>query len=235
MKIVLITGSEGFVGSHLVDALQEDLFKIVPTCFPPLMPKNRTCIPLDILSRKMTMEVMKDHEPDTIVHLAAISSVSKSFRDPLLTYNTNVLGTAHVLEAARHLKKKIQFIYISSCEVYGGGSDIKESADLRLVNSYAVSKRAAELVCTDYAMGYGIDCVIVRPFTHTGHGQSVDFVLPTIAAQVVEIEKKKKPPLIELGNVEATREFMDVRDIVQAYRLAVAKCEAGTIYNVSSG
>lgn len=236
MKVVLITGSEGFVGSHLVDTLQEDLYKIVPTCYPLTMPKNRTCIPLDILNREITIEVIKNHKPDIIVHLAAISSVSKSFRDPPLTYSTNVLGTVHLLEAARHLKKRIRFIYISTCEIYGGGGgDIKENAAIKLMNPYAVSKHAAELICMNYSMTNDIDCVILRPFTHTGQGQSVDFVLPTIATQIVDIEKNKKPPLIELGNVAARREFMNVKDVVQAYKLAVEKCKAGAPYNISSG
>jgi GDP-4-dehydro-6-deoxy-D-mannose reductase len=235
MKIVLITGSEGFVGSHLVDILQEDLYKVVPTCYPLLMPKNRTCIPLDILNRELTAEVVKNHKPDIIVHLAAISSVSKSFRDPPLTYSTNVLGTAHMLEAARGLKKRIKFIYVSSCEVYGGGEDLKEDADVKLVNAYAVSKYSAELVCNNYALEKNIECVILRPFTHTGQGQSPDFVLPTIATQIVDIEKNKKPPLIELGNVEARREFINVKDIVHAYKLAVEKCKGSMTYNISSG
>lgn len=235
MKAILITGSEGFVGSHLVDALQDDSYNIIRTCYPLLTTKNPECVPLDITNCEKTMDVIKNSNPDIIIHLAAISSVSKSFRDPLLTYNSNVLGTVNVLEAAKSIKKPVKFIYISTCEVYGGGTDIKETTGITLVNPYAVSKYAAELICTSYSIGLNIECVILRSFTHTGPGQSADFVLPTIARQIVDIEKGKKPREVRLGNLEAVREFMNVLDIVKAYKLAIEKCVTGAIYNISSG
>lgn len=233
MKIILVTGSEGFVGSHLVKALKEVLYKIEPTCHPLLVPKDGRYIPLDILNLEMTKNVIKICQPDIIFHLAAISSVSKSFRDPPLTYNTNVIGTVNLLEAAKCLDKKVRFIFVSTCEVYGGGENISETSEVVLKNPYAVSKYAAELICQNYSND-GIDYVILRPFTHTGPGQAKDFVLPTIANQIVEIEKGKRPPLIELGTIEVKREFMNIQDIINAYKLTIEKCKSGNIYNISS-
>ncbi|MBA7479516.1 GDP-6-deoxy-D-mannose reductase [subsurface metagenome] len=233
MKIVLVTGSEGFVGSHLIKALDKVRYQVEPVCYPLLIPKNGMCIPLDVLNLEMTEDVLKVHQPDIIFHLAAISSVSKSFRDPPLTYSTNIIGTVNLLEAAKSLKKNVRFIFVSTCEVYGGGENISESASVVLKNPYAVSKYAAELVCQNYAVD-GIECVILRPFTHTGPGQFKDFVLPTIAMQIAEIEKNKRPPLIELGNIKVKREFMNIDDIINAYILAIEKCKPGNIYNISS-
>lgn len=233
MKTILVTGSEGFVGSHLVKTLKEELHKLIATSYPLMIPKEGSYVPLDIMSLEMTKEVLKDHQPDTIFHLAAISSVSKSFRDPPLTYNTNLIGTVNLLEAARTLKKEVKFIFVSTCEVYGGGSDLSETAKINLKNPYAVSKYAAELVCQNYAFD-SIDFVILRPFTHTGPGQARDFVLPSIAAQIVEIERGTKPPLIKLGNVDVKREFMNIQDIISGYKLAISKCETGNVYNIAS-
>jgi GDP-4-dehydro-6-deoxy-D-mannose reductase len=233
MKTILVTGSEGFVGSHLVKALKEGLHKLVTISYPLTIPKEGSYVPLDIMNLEMTKQVLKDQQPDIVFHLAAISSVSKSFRDSPLTYNTNLIGTVNLLEATKSLRKEVRFIFVSTCEVYGGGTDLSETTKIDLKNPYAVSKYAAELVCQDYALN-GLDFVILRPFTHTGPGQVRDFVLPSIAAQIVEIERGTKPPLIELGNVDVKREFMNIQDIIIGYKLAISKCKTGNIYNISS-
>jgi GDP-4-dehydro-6-deoxy-D-mannose reductase len=234
MKTILVTGSEGFVGSHLIKALSEESYEVVATCLPQLIPKKGKYVALDILNLDLVVEVVKQHEPDMIFHLAAISSVAKSFRDRAIAYNTNISGTANLLEAAKSLSKKAKFFFVSTCEVYGGGVNLTEDTPVVLKNPYAISKYAAELICSDFQSD-GLECVILRPFTHTGPGQAETFVLPTIAKQISEIEKGKRAPLIELGNVEAKREFLNIGDIVDAYLLALAKCESGETYNVSCG
>lgn len=233
MKVILVTGSEGFVGSHLIKTLRELSYEIVPTCYPPMLPKGEKYVPLDLLNVDATKNVLKEHEPDIIFHLAAISSVAKSFRDPPRTYSTNVLGTVNLVEAVKNLKKRVRFIFVSTCEVYGGGEHISETADIVLKNPYAVSKYAAEMVCQNHFIDE-LECTVLRPFTHTGPGQSQDFVLPTIATQIAEIEKNKRPPLLELGNIDVKREFMDIHDICNAYVLSIEHCKPGDIYNVSS-
>lgn len=234
MKTVLVTGSEGFVGSHLIKALDESKYEIVATCLPQLLPKKGKYVALDILNLDLTVEIFKQHNPDVVFHLAAISSVAKSFRDRPIAYSTNIAGTANMLEAAKSLNKEIQFYFISTCEVYGGGECLSEDAPIVLKNPYAISKYAAELICTDYQNG-GMDVVVLRPFTHTGPGQAESFVLPTIARQISEIEKGKRAPLIELGNIEARREFLNVNDVISAYVLALEKCSGKETYNVARG
>ncbi|UCG30547.1 MAG: GDP-mannose 4,6-dehydratase [candidate division WOR-3 bacterium] len=234
MKTILVTGSEGFVGSHLIKALDESKYKVVATCLPQLLPKKGQYIALDILNLDLTIEIFKQHDPDIVFHLAAVSSVAKSFRDRPIAYSTNIAGTANLLEAAKSLHKKALFYFVSTCEVYGGGECLSEGAPVDLKNPYAISKYAAELICADYHSD-GLDCIILRPFTHTGPGQAEIFVLPTIAKQISEIEKGKRAPLIELGNVEAKREFLNVNDIIGAYTLALEKCVGGETYNVAGG
>uniref|UniRef100_A0A7V1EJ61 NAD-dependent epimerase/dehydratase family protein n=1 Tax=candidate division WOR-3 bacterium TaxID=2052148 RepID=A0A7V1EJ61_UNCW3 len=233
MNRILVTGAEGFVGSHLVKVLKETLDMVVPTCYPPLKPKHGKYVELDIMNLDLVREVFKSHNPDVIFHLAAVSSVAKSFIDRPSTYNTNIIGTINLLESALSLNKKIKFIFVSTCEVYGGGEGLKEDAPILLKNPYAVSKYACELISKDYA-GNNIDVMILRPFNHTGPGQSDDFVLPSIARQIAEIERGKKAPLIEVGNIEIKREFMNVNDVVNAYKLAIEKFNPGEIYNISS-
>ncbi len=233
MRKILVTGSEGFVGTHLTKVLTQVGYDIVSTCHPLLRPPKGDYVPLDILNLEMTRDTMKTHKPDVIFHLAAISSVSKSFRDTHLTYNTNIMGTVNICEAARLLKNKVYLIFVSTCEVYKSGEGLAETSEIFLNNPYAVSKYAAELVCHNYMVA-GLDCTILRPFTHTGPGQSEYFVLPTIAKQVAEIEQNKRPPLIEIGNTEVKREFMNVQDVVNAYKLAIEKCKTGEVYNIAS-
>lgn len=233
MNRILVTGAEGFVGSHLIKILKESLNIIIPTCFPLLKPKRGKFISLDITNIDMVREIFKTHAPDIIFHLAAVSSVAKSFLDRPFTYNTNVMGTVNLLEAAQSLNKKIKFIFVSTCEVYGGGENLKEDSPIVLKNPYAVSKYTGELICKEYAHS-GNEIIILRPFNHTGPGQSDDFVVPSIARQIAEIERRKKIPLIELGNTEIKREFMDIMDVVLAYKFVIEKSIFPDIYNISS-
>lgn len=233
MKRILVTGAEGFVGSHLIKTLRESLNIIIPACLPILKPRRGKFVPLDILNIDMVREVLNAHQPDIIFHLAAVSSVAKSFSDRPLTYNTNFIGTINLLDVVLHLNRKIKFIFVSTCEVYGGGENIKEEAAIVLKNPYSISKYAAELACNEYAT-MGVEVVILRPFNHTGPGQSDDFVLPSIARQIAEIEYGRRPPLVELGNLEIKREFMNIQDIANAYQLALEKCNPREVYNISS-
>jgi GDP-4-dehydro-6-deoxy-D-mannose reductase len=234
LKTILITGCEGFAGSYLCKILQEALYKVYGTCRPLTATMRDECIPLDILNHAMAKDVLMNYKPDIIMHLAAITSVGKSLRDPLRTYNTNVLGTVNLIEACRGYDRNVRFIHFSSSEVYGGGEKCKETDDIVLRNPIAVSKYAAELVVQHTSIPQ-LEYVVLRPFSHTGPGHSEDYVLPSIAKQIAEIEQNKRPPLLELGNLDVVREFNNISDIVIAYRYAIEKCAPGELYNISSG
>lgn len=234
LKTVLMTGSEGFAGSYLTKVLQEALYRVEGTCRPLTATKREGCIPLDILNYEMVKDVMSMYTPDIIVHLAAITSVGKSLRDPIRTYMTNVIGTVNLIEACRIIDKPVRFVHVSSSEVYGGGTRCVETDNTVLRNPIAVSKYAAELI-VQHTNVPGMDHIILRPFSHTGPGHSEDFVLPTIAKQIAEIEKNKRPPLLELGNIDVVREFNNMVDIAGAYQHAIEVCRPGELYNIASG
>jgi len=236
VKTVLITGAEGFVGGNLFTLLKEDGFDVSGTYLPELQVRGKNYHACNMLDFDSVSQLVKRLKPDVLFHLAAISSVGQSFREPLVTFNANVLGTANFLEAVRLSGPDCRFFFISSCEVYGnGGSAITEEDPIVLVSPYAVSKYSAELIVNQYRDDYGLKTTVLRPFNHTGPGQRDDFILASVARQIAEIERHKKPPVISVGNIEVVREFMDARDVIRAYRLAVDHAKPGQVYNIASG
>ncbi len=236
MKSVLVTGAEGFVGSSLFTLLKEDGFDVAGTYLPELQVHGKNYHACNMLDFDSVLQLVKRLKPEVILHLAAVSSVGQSFREPLVTFNANVIGTANFLEAARLTGPDCRFFFISSCEVYGnGGSTITEADPISLISPYAASKYGAELVVNQYYVAYGLKTTILRPFNHTGPGQRDDFILASVARQIAEIERDRKPPVISVGNIEVVREFMDARDIIRAYRLALDHAKPGAVYNIASG
>lgn len=174
-----------------------------------------------------------------IYHLAALSSVGKSWQDPSRTMSENVAGAVNVLEAARSSAADARIVWVSSCEVYGIPRElpIPESAPIAPANPYAVSKAAGELLAAVYAESHGLDIVVVRPFSHSGPGQLPIFLLSSLALQAAKGRRAGVRRLaIATGNPATRRDFTDVRDVVRAYRLlAVAGSLPERVYNVSSG
>jgi len=236
VKTVLITGAEGFVGGNLFSLLKEEGFTVYGTFLPELRVKRENYFGCNILDFDGVSQLIKQLTPEVVFHLAAISSVGQSFREPLITFRTNIIGTLNLLDAIRLFCPDSQFFFISSCEVYGdGGSSIDESAPIALTSPYATSKYSAELIINQYRQAYDLKTVILRPFNHTGPGQRDDFILSSVARQIAEIEREKKPPVISVGNIEVIREFMDARDVVRAYCLAIEYAKSGDLFNVASG
>ena len=178
-------------------------------------------------------------QPNIIFHLAALSVVGTSVDKAISVMNTNTTISYSVLEAVKAMVPTARFVAICSANEYGAVEDlshpIHESTPLRPLNPYAVSKVTQEMLSTMYGLAYGLDTVILRPFNHTGIGQTTDFVIPNLASQFAQIEKGTIPPIIELGNLGTIRDFTDVRDMVRAYVLAAGNCKSGEIYNIGSG
>jgi len=174
--------------------------------------------------------------PDAIVHLAGQAFVPLSVVDPLGTLAVNATGTAHVLEAARAVRARV--LVVSSAEVYGiqrpERMPLDETAVLRPGNAYAASKVAAETYALAWHRSYGLDVVVARPFNHIGPGQDERFVVASFARQLADIAGGA-PPLLRVGNLEAQRDFLDVRDVAAAYVLLLANGRAGEVYNICSG
>ena len=175
--------------------------------------------------------------PEVIYHLAALSSVGRSWEAPAQTLTDNISSAANLLEAIRGEAPEARVIWVSTCEVYGIPETlpIPESAAIHPANPYAVSKSASEMLASVYADAHGLDLVVARPFSHSGPGQRPIFLLSSLAQQAAEGRRAGAGRLrIVTGNPDTRRDFTDVRDVVEAYRRLVEPGARG-IYNVSSG
>jgi GDP-4-dehydro-6-deoxy-D-mannose reductase len=240
---VLITGATGFAGGHLIRALEAEgpsAFEIFGTSYPDApQPSGGKIFFLDLRSEKDVTKFVGEVRPDWIFHLAAISNVRRSWQMRSETIETNVLGTLNLLEAVRQAAAAARVLFISSSDVYGFGTTpaeaINEEAPIQIVDPYAYSKAAGEMLCGFYEKVENIDIVIARPFPHTGPGQTEDFVCSDWARQVVQIEAGNIAPIMKVGNLEVQRDFCDVRDVVRAYILLLRKGRRGEPYNICSG
>lgn len=224
---ILVTGDKGFVGQHALDYMAGSTglstFKS----------------DIDIRDKKSILECLNNFQPDAVLHLAALSFVPDSFKSPEATFEVNFLGTLRLLEALAETGFKGRFLYVSTGDAYGrvqkSELPIRESRLLRPTNPYAVSKAATEALCFQWSQTGPFEIIMARPFNHIGAGQSSNFAISNFAKQIAEIAAGLRPPLLSVGNIEATRDFTDVIDVVRAYGLMLANGKNGEIYNVCSG
>lgn len=242
---ILITGCTGFVGSWLAELYLERGFEVwgAKRRRSDMSNVAHVCdkihwVELDVEDMRSCIDALKDSQPDIIHHLAAQSYVPTSWRAPQQTFTTNAIGTINLLEAIRIENIDPIFHYAGSSEEYGlvalDEIPITEDNPLRPLSPYGVSKVAGDLSCQQYYRSYGIKTVITRAFNHSGPRRGEVFITSNFAKQIVEIEKGLRKPIIYVGNLEAQRDFTDVRDICRAYML-VEKCKYGTAYNICSG
>lgn len=244
MTKALVTGITGFVGSHLAELLLSKKIEVFGTArhrsdltnIKHILDKIKL-IEADITDLASVRGAFKVANPDYVFHLAAQSYVPQSWKAPHHTLTNNILGTCNVLEAARDFPNVIIHIAGSS-EEYGLVKEdeipIKETNPLRPLSPYGVSKVASDLLSMQYFKSYGTKIIVTRAFNHSGPRRTDVFVDSNFAKQIVEIEKGLKEPIIYVGNLEAQRDFSDVRDIVNAYLLAVEKGVPGEVYNICS-
>ena len=232
----LITGISGFAGRHLAALLNEKGYEVHGIDRNGADVTGSAVYVCDVLDREKLRSIASRVEPEAIFHLAAFSSVEKSFSEPELARKVNVEGTGNVLEAASLCRNDPVVLAVSSLQVYGKPDrvPISEAAELRPENPYGESKAEQEKVCLEYFRNRGLKVIIARSFNHTGTGQPADFVWPNFTKQIAEIEKGKRD-VLRVGNLDVERDFSDVRDVVRAYELAAVKCRPGEAYNVCSG
>ncbi len=198
-------------------------------------------LPLALEEAGPIAELVSSLRPSTVYHLAAQSSAAVSFSDPLDTFNSNVIGTLNLLEALRHAKvgERPVMLAVGSCEEYGPQSPARfplgENAPVGPISPYGVSKVSQTLLCRQYAQSYEMPIILTRSFSHTGPGHDARFAFPSFARQIAAAEAGAGPTEIKTGDLSAVRDFLDVRDVIAAYRLLTKEGRPGEIYNVSSG
>jgi len=235
---VLITGGTGFVGTHLIELLKSKNYSV--TVFGSggclrSAPGVEYC-ELDIRDRDGVRSLVRQVNPHQIFHLAGISAIDTSWKDPRLTYEVNVFGAYNLFDAAMSQPSPTRILNVSTSQVYAPASGIfSEDRVISPDNPYAVSKAMAELLVMQYRRHSQGGIVTARSFNHTGPGQPPNFVLSSIAKQFAEIQSGMRPPKLTVGNIAVSRDFTDVRDVIRAYCALIEKGRAGEVYNVCSG
>ena len=226
---VLITGINGFVGRILRRSLEDRGYRVSGI---DIASKDPAVLKADITDAVAVMKCMEELSPDFIFHLAAIAQTDSA--NPSLLYSINVTGTLNVLSAAVRIDKKPGLMLVSSAQVYGVVDDsrqpIREDSPIMPVNHYGASKAACEHIARVFHYDHELPLVIVRPFNHTGRGQDPHFIIPKIAAAIRDGKES-----IELGDLSVIRDFLDVRDVADAYIRLMERLPDGETFNVSSG
>lgn len=237
MNKALIFGIGGFVGPYLARELKEHGYEVYGT-------DTRECedsfkfdgyFQCDILDKEKVKEVINSVQPTHIINLAAVSSVGLSWKIPDITMQVNVNGTLNIFESCLALNIKPRILLIGSSEEYiPCDHPMDESTPINANNPYGISKVAQEQFAAIYREKYNWDIFCVRAFNHIGVGQRPTFVIPSWCKQVADIEKGLQEPVIKVGNLNVSRDFTDVRDIVSAYRLVLESPYSNEIFNVGS-
>ena len=245
---VLITGASGFAGGWLVDACARAGDDVVALSRRGSVPDltgrgdedrsgSVTPVAVDLRDGEAVRAAFAQADPEVVYHLAALSSVGRSWEAPAQTLAENTASAVNVLEALRTEAAGARAVWVSTCEVYGVPETLPlaETAPIKPANPYAVSKAAGEMLAAVYADAHGLDVVRARPFSHSGPGQRPIFLLASLARQAAEGRRAGEHHLtLVTGNPDTRRDFTDVRDVVRAYRMLAEQAPAG-VYNVSSG
>ena len=230
---ILLTGADGFVGGHLLPGLR--------AAFPDAEITACTIATLDITDPASVAGMVSRVRPDACVHLAAIAAVQTARQDPRQAWRVNLHGTLSLAGAILREVPDCTFLFPSSAEVYGGsfgaGTPLDETARLAPLNLYAATKAAADLAL-GALVGEGLRLIRLRPFNHTGPGQSAAFVVPAFARQLARIERRLQPPVLHVGALTPERDFLDVRDVCAGYVACLQRAGTlppGSIFNLASG
>lgn len=237
----LITGVQGFAGPHLIAVLRQEtawtLYGLRRS--QQGQAEGYTSVAADLLDRARIRAVVREIAPTHVFHLAAQSHVPSSHEDNGATLINNIIGQLNLLDACRALPAPPRVLVVASGEEYGRAAadrmPLGEDEGFNPTSPYAVSKIAQDFLGLQYFLSYGLPVVRVRPFNHIGPGQSERFVVAAFARQIAMIEAGQQEPVVRVGNLEARRDFLDVRDVVRAYYLALTGGGAGEVYNIGSG
>ena len=224
---VLVTGDLGFVGQRVMAAL------------PGAVGLSSLGPEIDIGDSAALVKALRMCQPQAVLHLAAQSFVPESFDNPEKTYAINFTGTLRLLQALADTGFKGKFLQVGSGDAYGlvplAEMPIQETRALKPRSPYSVSKAAAEALCFQWSQTGPFEVVMARPFNHIGAGQSSNFAVPDFARQIAQVAAGLRAPVLRVGNMDVSRDFTDVGDIVHAYELLLQQGVNGECYNVCSG
>ncbi len=235
---ILVTGASGFIGRHLIRALLESgpgpVIATAKTLPQPKLPVK--FLPVDLRDPSSVKSLIREIRPSQIYHLAGYSSSANSFCEPGISLLENVSIAINLLGAVSALKSPCRTLLLSTVQVYGdtpGG--LSENCEPSPANPYAASKLMMEEAANFYYRNRRLDLVLARPGNQIGPGQSPDYVASGFARALAEIEAGKRPARIEAGNLDAARDFLDVRDAAKGCLLLMAQGKSGETYHLSSG
>lgn len=239
---ILVTGATGFVGTWLMKTLRE--FPVDSTLELVSAGRDSGCdVELDVTDKEAIAAALKNLRPTAVVHLAAIAAPQEARRSPSNAWNVNFQGTINLASAILNEVPACRFIFAGSSEAYGqsfaevDNDAITEDRALKPMTVYGATKAAADIAVGQMYFD-GLRSVRFRPFNHTGPGQSEAYVIPAFASQIARIEAGLAAPVIEVGNLGAHRDFLDVRDVVRAYAIAAlgeGHEAEGKVFNLASG
>ena len=239
-KTALVTGAEGFIGSHLVKFLQAKGWEVIGSYMlhdATLSPEgqNLRFAQCDLRNGQRVNQLLAEVQPSHIFHLGAQSLPTVSWADPVETFESNIMGSLHLFEAVRHMKRPPVIVSACSSAEYGhvppAAIPVVEEQALRPLHPYGISKVCLDLLAREYFLDYGIPAVNLRLFNTTGPGKRND-APSDFVRQLVAIKKGLQPPVIEVGNLKPRRAFLDVRDTVRGFYLAAMKGKRGEAYNL---
>jgi GDP-4-dehydro-6-deoxy-D-mannose reductase len=243
----LITGISGFGGSHLAEYLLErGDTEVSGLVRDPARPGHAgpfaarvQLLTGDLHDAASLERALSEARPDVVYHLGGQAFVPRSFEDPEGTLQDNAVGQLHLIQALLARRPQARLLAVGSASVYGlvrpEENPVHEEVPWRPVDPYGVSKAAQDLLAFQYGVTHDLQAVRVRPFNHTGPRQSDAFAPSWFARQVAAIEAGAGPPELEVGNLDAVRDYTDVRDMVRAYHLAATQGAVGEAYNLGSG
>jgi GDP-4-dehydro-6-deoxy-D-mannose reductase len=239
-KTALVTGAEGFIGSHMVGFLQAKGWNVVGSYLlegaaTQRKSRNLRFVQCDLRNGQRVTQVLAEYQPTHIFHLGAQSLPTVSWSDPVRTFESNIMGSLYLLEAVRHMKRRPVLVSACSSAEYGNvpasAIPVVEEQPLRPLHPYGISKLCLDLLAREYFLDYRIATVNVRLFNTTGPGKTND-APSDFVRQLIRIKQGLQPPSIEVGNLKPLRAFLDVQDTVRGFYLAALKGRRGEAYNL---
>jgi GDP-4-dehydro-6-deoxy-D-mannose reductase len=242
-RTAFVTGAEGFIGSHLARFLQAKGWRVIGSYrmqSGDSSPKAEKIdlVQLDLRNGQRLTQLFSEYEPTHVFHLGAQSLPTISWADPVGTFESNVMGSLHLFEAVRHMKRAPVVVSACSSAEYGhvpaSAIPVTEEQALRPLHPYGISKVCLDLLGREYFLDYGIPTVNLRLFNTTGPGKTDD-APSDFVRQMIRIKRREQPPVIEVGNLKPRRAFLDVNDTVRGFYMAAMKGKRGEAYNLCAG